>query len=163
MLLIEPVLRIRDPVLFLPWIRIRDEHPTSFLRELRRVFWVDKKILWSGSQDFFDPGSGLEKLGSGIRHKHPGSATLHRNRFHLICLFLCYVLLHPKSCTIVINTVLLRLVNLLRKSKILSTNLFWNVCWCDCFIVLSPKKIATLINLGEYPVPGKVSFFRVLP
>jgi hypothetical protein len=42
---IEPVLRIRDPVLFLLWIRIRGEHPRSFLRELRRVFWVEKKKI----------------------------------------------------------------------------------------------------------------------
>jgi hypothetical protein len=27
-------------------------------------------------RDFFDPGSGMEKFRSGIRHKHPGSATL---------------------------------------------------------------------------------------
>jgi hypothetical protein len=41
-----PVLRIRDPVLFLPldpgWkkirIRIRDEHPRSFFRDLRNSF-----------------------------------------------------------------------------------------------------------------------------
>jgi hypothetical protein len=27
-------------------------------------------------RDLDDPGSGMEKFGSGIRHKHPGSATL---------------------------------------------------------------------------------------
>jgi hypothetical protein len=29
-----------------------------------------------GIRDLFDPGSGMEKLGSGIRNEHPGSATL---------------------------------------------------------------------------------------
>jgi hypothetical protein len=29
-----------------------------------------------GVQDLFDPGSGIEKLGSGIRCIHPGSATM---------------------------------------------------------------------------------------
>jgi hypothetical protein len=27
-------------------------------------------------RDLFDPGSGMEKFGSGIRYKYPGSATL---------------------------------------------------------------------------------------
>jgi hypothetical protein len=27
-------------------------------------------------RDFFGPGFGMEKFGSGIRYKHPGSATL---------------------------------------------------------------------------------------
>jgi hypothetical protein len=26
--------------------------------------------------DLFDPGTGMEKIGSGIRYKHTGSATL---------------------------------------------------------------------------------------
>jgi hypothetical protein len=30
----------------------------------------------SGIQDLYDPGSGMEKFESGIRDKHPGSATL---------------------------------------------------------------------------------------
>jgi hypothetical protein len=43
-------------------IRIRDEQPGSYFRELRTIFWV--KIL-----KFFDadPGSGMEKFGSRIR------------------------------------------------------------------------------------------------
>jgi len=61
---------------------IRDEQPGSYFLELRNHFcWV--KIL-----KFFDanPGSGMEtvlirdpgwkKVGSRIRDKHPGSATL---------------------------------------------------------------------------------------
>jgi hypothetical protein len=62
-------------------IRIQDEQPRSYFRELRNYFWV--KLL-----KFFDadPGSGIwdgknsdpewKKLGSGIRDKHPTSATL---------------------------------------------------------------------------------------
>ncbi len=49
-------------------IRIRDEQPRSYFRELRKIFWV--KIL-----KFFDrdPGYGMEKI--RIRDKHYGSAT----------------------------------------------------------------------------------------
>jgi hypothetical protein len=52
-------------------IRIRDEHPGSNFRELRNNF-LDYKYLNSlmqirdpGSENF-DPGSGMEKFGSGI-------------------------------------------------------------------------------------------------
>jgi len=51
-------------------IRIRDDQPGSYFRELRnQFFWV--KIL-----NLFDayPGSGIEII--RIRDKHPGSATL---------------------------------------------------------------------------------------
>jgi hypothetical protein len=64
---------------------IRDEQPGSYFLELRNHFFAffGVKIL-----TFFDedPGSGMEtvrirgpgwkKVGSGIRDKHPGSATL---------------------------------------------------------------------------------------
>jgi hypothetical protein len=29
-----------------------------------------------------DPGSGMEKMGSGIRDKHPGSTTLKKRKYH---------------------------------------------------------------------------------
>jgi hypothetical protein len=50
---------------------ILDEQPGSYFLEFRNHFWV--KIL-----KFFDadPGSGMEKVGSGTRDKHLGSATL---------------------------------------------------------------------------------------
>ncbi len=96
---IKPVLRIRDPGLgaFLTpgWIRdgrksasgsgIRDEQPGSYFLELRNHFFAlfGVKLL----KFFEDPGSGIEtvriqdpgwkKVGSGIRDKHPGSATLY--------------------------------------------------------------------------------------
>jgi hypothetical protein len=66
-------------------IRIRDEHPGTYfrLRELKNNFLV--KIphffyadLDPGSRIFLslDPRSGMEKFGSWIRDKYPGSATL---------------------------------------------------------------------------------------
>ncbi len=58
-------------------IRIRDEHPGSHFRELRKnlLGWKYLNSLM-GIRDPFDPGSGMEKFGSVIRKKHPGSATL---------------------------------------------------------------------------------------
>ena len=64
---------------------IRDEQPGSYFIELRNQFfgYLEVKTL-----KFFDadPGSGMEtvlirdtgwkNVGSGIRDKHPGSATL---------------------------------------------------------------------------------------
>ncbi len=93
-------IRIRDlgsgiGCLFEPWIRdgrksasgsgIRDEQPGSYFLELRNHFFA---FLGVEIPKFFDedPGSGMEtvpirdpgwkKVGSGIRDKHPGSATL---------------------------------------------------------------------------------------
>jgi hypothetical protein len=66
-------IRIRDPVPFWPLdpgsgvgkklgsasgIRIRDEQPGSYFRELKKL------------------GSGMQKFGSEIRDEHPGPATL---------------------------------------------------------------------------------------
>jgi hypothetical protein len=58
-------------------IRIRDEHPGSYFRELRNNFLGQKYFnLLMRIRNLFDPGSGMEKFGPGIRDKHPGSATL---------------------------------------------------------------------------------------
>jgi hypothetical protein len=73
----DPDPRIRW--LFDPGIGTRDEHPESYFRELRNnFFWL--KILKffdadpdPGSRNHFGP---IEKFGSGINNKHPGSATL---------------------------------------------------------------------------------------
>ncbi len=60
---------------------IRDEHPRSFSESLETVrFWAKNTLfLWCGSVSgilkTFDPGSGMEKFGSGIRY-NPRSATL---------------------------------------------------------------------------------------
>jgi hypothetical protein len=49
-------------------------------------------------RDLFDPGSGIEKFGSGIRHIHPRSATLmkiERNfPFHIVITKRSVVLKH---------------------------------------------------------------------
>ncbi len=51
----------------------------------------------SGSRDgdSSDPGSGMEKVGYGIRDKHPGSATL-----ILPMLYQSLIGLHAHSCTL---------------------------------------------------------------
>jgi hypothetical protein len=52
----------------------RDEHPRSFVRELRNSFRVkNTKMLLNGSgiRNLFDPGSGMEIFGSGINIPDP--------------------------------------------------------------------------------------------
>jgi hypothetical protein len=44
-------------------------NPDLISKSLETIFWL--KIL-----KFFDADPGWKKLGSGIRDKHPGSATL---------------------------------------------------------------------------------------
>jgi hypothetical protein len=51
-------------------IRFRDEQPRSYLLELRNHF------LWVKILEFLDVDLGWKKVRSGIRDKHPGSATL---------------------------------------------------------------------------------------
>ncbi len=70
-------------------IRIRDENPGSYFREIRNNFKILKFFYADpdpGSRNLFDlgsgirdgknldPGSGMEKI--WIRDKHPGFATL---------------------------------------------------------------------------------------
>ncbi len=60
-------------------IRIRNEHPGSYFRELGNNFLGYNTIhkffdANAGFGNLFDPGSGKEKI--RIRDKHPGSATL---------------------------------------------------------------------------------------
>jgi hypothetical protein len=55
-------------------IRIRDEHPGSYFRQLRNNFWVKNSVIRDPESS--DPGSGMEKFGSGIWDNHPRSATL---------------------------------------------------------------------------------------
>jgi hypothetical protein len=47
--------------------------PDHISQSLETIFWV--KVLTFFDLDP-DPGPGKEKIGSGIRDKHPGSATL---------------------------------------------------------------------------------------
>jgi hypothetical protein len=75
-------IRIRDPVPFRPLDPEsgmgknqdldRDEHFGSYFRELRNNFWVKIHKFFdadadSGSGNLFDPVSGMENFGSGIR------------------------------------------------------------------------------------------------
>jgi hypothetical protein len=55
---------------------IRDEQPGSYFLELKNHFFAffGVKIL----KFFDDPDPGWKKVESGIRDKHPGSATLNR-------------------------------------------------------------------------------------
>jgi hypothetical protein len=53
-------------------IQIRDEQPVSYFRELGNHFLGFK--YYNSLMRIRDPG--WKKFGSGIRNKHPGSATL---------------------------------------------------------------------------------------
>jgi hypothetical protein len=60
---------------------IQDEQPGSYFREqffglLLILKFFDAGPSGSGIRNLFDPGSGMEKLESDIRGKHPGYATL---------------------------------------------------------------------------------------
>jgi hypothetical protein len=47
--------------------------PDDSSQSLETVFWVKNTYL---RRDLVGPGSGIEKFGSGIRCKHPGTAAL---------------------------------------------------------------------------------------
>jgi hypothetical protein len=65
-------------------IRIQDERPGSYFRELKKQFLGLKYLnslmcIWDpGRKKLSDPGSGMEK--SRIRDKHPGSAQRRDSR-----------------------------------------------------------------------------------
>jgi hypothetical protein len=54
--------------------------PHHISEGLETIFWVKNiyALMRIGIRNLFDPrsGSAIEELGSGIRDKHPGSATL---------------------------------------------------------------------------------------
>jgi hypothetical protein len=59
---------------------IRDEQPGSYFLELINHFFGLKyfdSLMQIRDGNNSDPGSGMENNGSGIRGKHPGSATLY--------------------------------------------------------------------------------------
>jgi hypothetical protein len=61
-------------------MRIRDEQPGSYFLELRNPFLVFLVLKYQNSlmriRDGDSSSPGWKKVGSGIRNKHPGSATL---------------------------------------------------------------------------------------
>jgi hypothetical protein len=55
-------------------IRIWDENSRLFFRELRNIISAKKYLnsfMRIGDPEFFDPGSGMEKFGSGINIPDP--------------------------------------------------------------------------------------------
>jgi hypothetical protein len=53
---------------------------SAYISESLEKFFGLKKylnsLMWIRIRNLFYPGSGIEKVGSGLRFKHPGSATL---------------------------------------------------------------------------------------
>ena len=60
-------------------IRIRDEQPGSYFRELKKKFGVKIPKFLDTYPEWKKFGSGMEKFGPGIRDKQLGSATLPPN------------------------------------------------------------------------------------
>ncbi len=78
-------------------IRIRDKQPGSYFRELIKQFYGQTYLNFLIR--IRDPGwkkfeSGMKKIRSGIRYKHPGSVTLQSLEFGL---FEVYVLMGSPS------------------------------------------------------------------
>jgi hypothetical protein len=79
--MVSPVLRMQEPVLFCPFlapefgdrdpgwkkIRIRDEYPESYFLGFKSEFFDPDPDPASGIFLTLDPGSWMEKFGSGIR------------------------------------------------------------------------------------------------
>ncbi len=71
----------KDPVLFYPRIRVsewkKNPDPESGMNIPDHISESLEKNVWDKNTFFdVDPGYGRAKFGSGIRNKHPGSATL---------------------------------------------------------------------------------------
>jgi hypothetical protein len=60
--------------------KIRDEQPGSYFLELKNHY-LGLKYLNSLMRIRDGKNSGWKKVGSGIRHKHPGSATRLKTSF----------------------------------------------------------------------------------
>jgi hypothetical protein len=56
-------------------IWIRNEYPGSISESLEANFWVGDEDQGSGIFFTLNPGSEMDKFGSGIRDKHPRSAN----------------------------------------------------------------------------------------
>jgi hypothetical protein len=84
---------------------IWDEHTDLIFENLFSIFWVKILKFWdpdpdqaSGILSTLDPGSGMEKIGSGIRDKHPGSSTqIFYSLFLIRLLFLSSFVCHTYS------------------------------------------------------------------
>ncbi len=50
----------------------------NFFEKLVSVSWINNSLMQI--RDLVNPGSGIDKVGSCIKCKHPGSATLVRDR-----------------------------------------------------------------------------------
>jgi hypothetical protein len=72
-------IRIRYPIPFWPldpgWVKNQDPHQGRNI--LDHTSESLETRFWARIRNLFDPGTGMEKFGSRIRDKHPGSATLH--------------------------------------------------------------------------------------
>ncbi len=97
-------------------IRIRDERPRSYFREIRNHFF-GVKIL-----KFFDADPGWKKIGSGMEKIHPGSATLvRRNKtvYKYDAKFQSFDTSQPRSLT-------------LRNKMLSCVYLYWTYCMTPC-------------------------------
>jgi hypothetical protein len=167
-------MRIRDPVLLTPGSGMgkngipgtRDEH--FFSRGLENIFLGEKyfPLMRIGIRDFFDPGSGMENFVSGIRNKHPGSATLLIRRpekymifddIRLSCLVLqrsagALTLGHRPSVRVLQHSYLYACIRPQTSFHVLNSYLFYFACGLlTCYLessIQSAKKAVHVIILG---------------
>jgi hypothetical protein len=72
-------------------VSARAESYKKVRKQILKKFFLPPHVFWDPGSEIWDPGSGIrdgKKSGSGIRDKHPGSATLivticSRSREHL--------------------------------------------------------------------------------